>query len=540
MSVTFKGSTVVLFVVAVLSFTSAFAAVTDPVHVEQGLLAGSNGNSPDVRVYRGVPFAAPPVGDLRWKAPQPAAKWQGVRKAAEFSNACWQTPYPAAAAIYQAMLPGLSEDCLYLNVWTPAKSAKDRLPVMVWIHGGGFTRGFGGTSSYNGEALARKGAIIVTINYRLGIFGFFAHPELTAESGHHASGNYALLDQIAALQWVQKNIAAFGGDPTRVTIFGESAGSWAVNALMASPLAKGLFQRAIGESGGLFSPMKTLADAEREGEKLGKLLAPDSAPKESENSKEPAQQDTLKALRAMKPEELLKSAETETVRTIVDGWVLPQDVASIFAQGKQNDVPLIVGYNADEGTTLAPQGTYMTATIFSGGVHKRYGPQADALLKVYPAASDAEAVSSFYSAYRDQAFGWEMRTWARMATSTGHQPAYMYYFSRRAPGPLSAKLRAFHALEIAYVFGTFVWPFPWEDTDKKISDAMTSYWVNFAASGNPNGASLTKWPSYSAKDDQVLEFGDEIAVHSGVNKTGLDFFDSYYHSVRGNSGNNTQ
>ncbi len=540
MSVTFKGSTVVLFVVAVLSFTSAFAAVTDPVHVEQGLLAGSNGNSPDVRVYRGVPFAAPPVGDLRWKAPQPAAKWQGVRKAAEFSNACWQTPYPAAAAIYQAMLPGLSEDCLYLNVWTPAKSAKDRLPVMVWIHGGGFTRGFGGTSSYNGEALARKGAIIVTINYRLGIFGFFAHPELTAESGHHASGNYALLDQIAALQWVQKNIAAFGGDPTRVTIFGESAGSWAVNALMASPLAKGLFQRAIGESGGLFSPMKTLVDAEKEGEKLGKLLAPDSAAKKSEDSKEPAQQDTLKALRSMKPEELLKSAETDTARAIVDGWILPQDVATIFAQGRQNDVPLIVGYNADEGTTLAPQGANLKAFMFVGGVHQRYGPQADALLKVYPAASDEEAVSSFYSAYRDQAFGWEMRTWARMATSTGHQPAYMYYFSRRAPGPLSAKLRAFHALEIAYVFGTFVWPFPWEDTDKKISDAMTSYWVNFAASGNPNGASLTKWPSYSAKDDQVLEFGDEIAVHSEVNKTGLDFFDSYYHSVRGNSGNNTQ
>jgi len=540
MSVTFKGSTVVLFVVAVLSFTSAFAAVTDPVHVEQGLLAGSNGNSPDVRVYRGVPFAAPPVGDLRWKAPQPAAKWQGVRKAAEFSNACWQTSYPAAAAIYQAMLPGLSEDCLYLNVWTPAKSAKDRLPVMVWIHGGGFTRGFGGTSSYNGEALARKGAIIVTINYRLGIFGFFAHPELTAESGHHASGNYALLDQIAALQWVQKNIAAFGGDPTRVTIFGESAGSWAVNALMASPLAKGLFQRAIGESGGLFSPMKTLVDAEKEGEKLGKLLAPDSAAKKSEDSKEPAQQDTLKALRSMKPEELLKSAETDTARAIVDGWILPQDVATIFAQGRQNDVPLIVGYNADEGTTLAPQGANLKAFMFVGGVHQRYGPQADALLKVYPAASDEEAVSSFYSAYRDQAFGWEMRTWARMATSTGHQPAYMYYFSRRAPGPLSAKLRAFHALEIAYVFGTFVWPFPWEDTDKKISDAMTSYWVNFAASGNPNGASLTKWPSYSAKDDQVLEFGDEIAVHSGVNKTGLDFFDSYYHSVRGNSGNNTQ
>jgi para-nitrobenzyl esterase len=538
MSVTFKASTFVLLVVAVLSFaTAGMAAITDPVRVEQGLLAGMNGSSADIRVYRGVPFAAPPVGDLRWKAPQPAAKWQGVRKAAEFSNACWQTPYPAAAAIYQAMLPGLSEDCLYLNIWTPAKSAKNRLPVMVWIHGGGFTRGFSGTSSYNGEVLARKGAVIVTINYRLGIFGFFAHPELSAESGHHASGNYALLDQIAALQWVQKNIAAFGGDPKRVTIFGESAGSWAVNALMASPLAKGLFQRAIGESGGLFSPMKTLAEAESEGEKLGRSLTSDSAPTKSQNAADSARQDTLKALRAIPPAELLKAGNSESARAIVDGWVLPQDVATIFAQGKQNDVPLIVGYNADEGTTLAPQGAHMNAMMFAGGVHQRYGSQADALLKIYPAATDEEAVSSFYSAFRDQAFGWEMRTWARMAAKTGHQPAYMYYFSRRPPGPQSARLRAFHASEIAYVFGTFFWPFPWEDADKKLSDAMTSYWVNFAAGGNPNGGSLTKWPAYSAKDDQVLEFGDQIAVRSGVNKTGLDFFDTYYQSAQPANGN---
>lgn len=527
-------SFVVLLSLGVLALSSAsWATITDPVRVEQGLLAGTNGSPADVRVYRGIPFAAPPVGDLRWKAPQPAAKWQGVRQATEFSNGCWQTQYPAAAAIYQSKLPPLSEDCLYLNIWTPAKSAKDRLPVMVWIHGGGFTRGFSGTSSYNGEVLARKGAIIVTINYRLGIFGFFAHPELSAESGHHASGNYALLDQIAALQWVQKNIAAFGGDSKRVTIFGESAGSWAVNALMASPLAKGLFQRAIGESGGLFSPMKTMAEAEKEGEKLGRLLAPDSASKKSESSgPSPAQQDVLKALRAMKAEALLKAGETETVRAIVDGWVLPQDVATIFAQGKQNDVPLIVGYNADEGTTLAPQGVNMKALMFIGGVHQRYGSQADALLKIYPAASDEQAVSSFYSAYRDQVFGWEMRTWARMAATTGHQPAYMYYFSRRPPGPQSARLRAFHASEIAYVFGTFVWPFPWEDTDKKLSDAMTSYWVNFAASGNPNGASLTKWPVYTAKDDQVLEFGDQIAVRSGVNKAALDFFDTYYQPAK--------
>lgn len=526
-------SVVVLLAVGVLALTSTgVAAITDPVRVEQGLLAGASGSSVDMRVYRGVPFAAPPVGHLRWKAPQPAAKWQGVRQAGEFSNACWQTQYPAAAAIYQAKLPPLSEDCLYLNIWTPAKSAKDRLPVMVWIHGGGFTRGFAGTRSYDGQALARKGAVIVTINYRLGIFGFFAHPALSAESGHHASSNYALLDQIAALHWVQKNIAAFGGAPGRVTIFGESAGSWAVNALMASPLAKGLFHRAIGESGGSFSPMKTLAEAEKEGEKLAASLAPaPAAEAKTEAGDKPSSQSILKALRAKSAEELLKASDAETLRPMVDGWVLPEDVATIFAQGKQNDVPLIVGYNADEGTTLAPQAANLKAMMFTGGVYQRYGSQADAFLKIYPAASDEQAVSSFYSAYRDQVFGWEMRTWARMATKTGHQPAYLYYFSRRPPGPQSARLRAFHASDIAYVFGTFVWPFPWEETDKKLSDAMTSYWVNFAATGNPNGGSLTKWPVYSAKDDQALEFGDQIAVRPEVNKAGLDFFDGYYQSL---------
>src|SRR5579864_5446839 len=251
--------------ITVLLSSAGLAAIIDPVKVEQGLLAGTSGSSADMRVYRGIPFAAPPVGDLRWKAPQPAAKWQGVRQAAEFSNACWQTQYPAAAAIYQAKLPPLSEDCLYLNVWTSAKSAKDHLPVMVWIHGGGFTRGSGTGTAYDGEVLARKGVVLVTMNYRLGVFGFFAHPGLTQESGHHASGNYGLLDQIAALRWVQKNIAAFGGDPKCVTIFGESAGSWAVSGLMASPLAKGLFQRAIGESGGQFADMETLAVAEKAG-----------------------------------------------------------------------------------------------------------------------------------------------------------------------------------------------------------------------------------------------------------------------------------
>ncbi|HEY7401914.1 MAG TPA: carboxylesterase family protein [Candidatus Angelobacter sp.] len=531
-----------IYLVLLLSSLTAFtinAAATDPapVRVEQGLLAGTNGASPGIRVYRGIPYAAPPVGDLRWKAPMPPASWQAVRQATEFSNACWQMPYPPAAAIYQSKLPPLSEDCLYLNIWTPAKSAKDRLPVMVWIHGGGFTRGTANTRAYDGEALARKGAVIVTINYRLGIFGFFAHPGLSAESTHHASSNYALLDQIAALEWVRKNIVAFGGDPGKVTIFGESAGSWAVNALMASPLAKGLFQRAIGESGGSFGPMKSLDDAEKEGAKLGRLLAPDSAPQKPDPSQKsagpagPANADVLKELRAMSAENLLKAGETETVRPIIDGYVLTQDIATTFAQGKQNDVPLIAGYNADEGTTLAPQAANMKAIVFTTGVQQRYGAQAEQMLKIYPAATDEEAVKSFYAAFRDQSFGWEMRTWARMSIKTGHQPAYLYYFSRRPPGPQSERLRAFHASEIAYVFGTFVWPFPWEETDKKLSDAMTSYWVNFARSGDPNGGSLPKWPVYNAGEDQALEFGDQIAIRANINKAGLDFFDGYYQSL---------
>ncbi|MGZ3572829.1 MAG: carboxylesterase/lipase family protein [Gemmatimonadaceae bacterium] len=448
------------------------------VTIDTGTLEGVVDSASGVNVFRGIPYAAPPVGPLRWRPPQPAAHWTGVRPASQLGHNCIQhQPYgdidPFAA--------GISEDCLYLNVWTsslPLPASRVPRPVLVWIHGGGFFAGFGGEERHNGAPLAKKGAVVVTLNYRLGAFGFLAHPALAAkaESPHRAAGNYGLLDQIAALQWVQRNIARFGGDPSRVTIFGESAGSWAVNTLMASPLAKGLFQRAIGESGGSFSAMKTLAEAEKEGEKLAAALtsSPGVEPN-AEGGQTTGAASTLKALRAKTAEELLKASDSETVRTIVDGWVLPQDVATIFAQGKQNDVPLIVGYNADEGTALAPQAANLKAMMFIGGVYQRYGSRADALLKVYPAASDEEAVSSFYSAYRDQVFGWEMRTWARMATQTGHQPAYMYYFSRRPPGPQSAKLRAFHASEIAYVFGTFVWPFPWDDTDKKLSDAMTSY-----------------------------------------------------------------
>lgn len=500
--------------------TAACASIADPVRVEQGLISGTTGKNPEVRVYRGIPYAAPPVGDLRWKPPQPPALWKGVRAAIEFSSDCWQTPYPPAAAIYQSKLRSLSEDCLYLNIWTAAKSEKARLPVMFWIHGGGFTRGAGTGTAYDGEVLAAKGVVVVTINYRLGAFGFMAHPALTTESEHHASGNYGLLDQIAALEWVKKNIAAFGGDPNCVTIFGESAGSWAVNALMASPLAKGLFQRAIGESGGLFSPMTTLAAAEKADEKLVASFIPDTT------------KDVLKALRAVSAEDLVKATATETTRAIVDGYVLPHSVYEIFAQGRQNDVPLLVGNNADEGTALVPQGANIKAAFYTSGARTRYGALADQFLKLYPADSDEQAVKSFYSAYRDQVFGWEMRTWARLQIKTGHQPAYLYYFTRVAPGPLSQRLGAFHALEIAYVFGNFPWPFSWDDSDHKLSDTISSYWVNFATTGNPNGEGLPRWPAYSAQSDQALELGDKISVRSETNKAGLDFFDGYFQSLR--------
>jgi para-nitrobenzyl esterase len=506
-----------ILVVCLLAVPTILCALTDPVRVEQGLLSGTTGKSPEVRVYRGIPFAAPPVGNLRWRAPQPPASWQGVREANEFSKACWQTPYPAAS-IYQAKLPPLSEDCLYLNIWTGAKSSKEHLPVMVWIHGGGFTRGSGTSEGYDGENFARKGVVLVTINYRLGLLGFFAHPALTAESEHHSSGNYALLDMVAALEWVKKNIEAFGGDPQCVTIFGESAGSWAVNALTATPLAKGLFQRAIGESGASFSPMRTLADAEKAGQAFASSVG--------------ASEDVIKTLRAKSAEELLKASDTPVTRPVVDGWVLPQDVATIFAQGKQNDVPLIVGFNADEGTTLAPQGALLTAAAYTSGSRQRFGNLSDEFLKVYPAASNEEAVSSFYSSYRDQTFGWEMRTWARMATASGHHPAYLYYFSHRPPGPQSSRLRAFHACEIPYVFGNFFWPFPWEEADHKLSATVSSYWVNFAKTGNPNGEGLAKWPAYNPTSDQALEFGDVVSVHAGVNKVGLNFFDTYYQSLK--------
>jgi para-nitrobenzyl esterase len=484
-------------------------AIQDPVKTDKGPVLGAAGTNPDVRVYKGIPYAKPPVGDLRWKKPLAVDAWTSVKPANQFAASCMQAPYPENSPYY-SKLGAVSEDCLYLNVWTAAKAAKEKRPVMVWIHGGAFTRGSGATPTYDGEALAAKGAIVVTINYRLGIFGFFAHPELTKESDVHSSGNYGLLDMVAALQWVHENIAAFGGDPKRVTIFGESAGSWGVNYLMASPLAKGLFERVIGESGANFGRNATLADVEKDGVRFGERIG---AP-------------TLAALRAKPADELQKAPGA--FRASVDGWFLPEDVATIFREHKQSDVPMIAGYNHDESRTLQPWPANANMHSFLDQTHKRFGDFAGDFLKLYPAASDAEAADAHYTSTRDQGMGWEMRTWVREQTKSGKAPAYLYFFTRVPPGPNSDRYRAYHASEIQYVFGNLTPNRPWQDADHKVSEAMSSYWVNFAATGNPNGKGLMKWPSYDAKSDPSMVFGDSIDVQHDVNKAGLDFFDRFF------------
>ncbi|HEV2691120.1 MAG TPA: carboxylesterase family protein [Bryobacteraceae bacterium] len=501
-----------IFFAAIASLTLALSlTAADPIHLDTGLISGAPGVNPEVRVYKGIPYAAPPVGERRWKAPQSPAAWTGVREAKEFSPVCMQTPYPETS-LYYSPLGAVGEDCLYLNVWTAAASPKERRPVIVWIHGGGYTRGSGATATYNGENFAKKGVVVVTINYRLGIFGYLAHPELTKESDVHSSGNYGLLDMVAALQWVQKNIAAFGGDPKRVTIFGESAGSSAVNFLMASPLAKGLFQRVIGESGANFGRHTALAEMEQTGARLG----------------------TLAQLRAKSAADLMKVEGS--FRPAVDGWFLPEDVSATFAHGKQSDVPVIAGYNHDETRVLAPWPANGNAKTFLEQVHKRFGSFADEFLKLYPVTSDESAKEAHYESSRDQGMGWEMRTWVRAQNKSGKAPAYLYYFTRIPPSPTSDRYRAYHAAEIQYVFGNLRAGRPWEEADRKLSEAMSSYWVNFATTGNPNGKGLVKWPSYDAKSDPLMEFGDKIDVQHNVNKAGLDFFDRFVASQAGTSG----
>jgi para-nitrobenzyl esterase len=476
--------------------TAAFAQIRyEQLKTADGVLEGVVSADGKVRTFKGIPFAAPPVGPLRWKAPQPPVPWTGVRKASEYGARCMQ------GNIYSDMIfhdSGPSEDCLYLNLWMPANPAVARLPVMVWIYGGGFQAGATSEPRQDAGNLSKKGVLVVSMNYRLGIFGFFSHPELTKESGHDSAGNYGLLDQLAALQWVKKNIATFGGDPGNVTIFGESAGSFSVSALVASPLAKGLFQRAIGESGAYLSsdtlPLKPRAEAEKmDAEFAGSALGTDSLPE----------------LRAKSADEILQAAVKEKqIRFApnVDGYFLPEDATAIYAQGKQSAVPLLAGWNLDEARYGAILGQDApTAANFRTHLQSLYGAHADQMVKLYAGSSDAEVKRAAQDLASDRFIAFSTWKWLEMQQTTAKVPVYRYEFDETLPlapdAPAGAEATAPHASEIEFVFQVLSSrKLPWRPEDRKVSELMGSYWTNFAKTGDPNGAGLPRWPVYTEKD----------------------------------------
>jgi para-nitrobenzyl esterase len=470
--------------------TKEVSKIADTVRIETGLVSGVKGDSGDVTAFKGIPFAAPPVGDLRWKAPQPAKAWQGVKKCKAFGPSPMQSkPVPFMVYTPEFLIPEtpISEDCLYLNVWAKAKAAGKK-PVFVWIYGGGFTSGGAAVPIYNGETMAKKGIIFVSINYRVGVFGFFAHPGLTKESLDHASGNYGLLDQIAALKWIKRNIAAFGGDPDNVTIAGQSAGSMSVNCLVASPLAKGLFNKAIAESGslmlanGLFKA-NNLAAAEEQGLKLAEAVHAAS----------------LTELRNVPAADLMKFPARYA--PIVDGYVLPEPIPQIFASGKQNNVPLITGWNEDEAFVAG----FKKKDAFIQQAKEQYGADADKFLKYFPASTDEEAARSQIKLSRDMVFALSGYKWAGLQSSKSS--VFVYNFNRKLPATADyVKYGAFHTGEVAYVMDNLKFlNRPWEADDFKLADLMSAYWINFIVKGNPNGKGLPLWPQYKTDGSSNYE-----------------------------------
>jgi para-nitrobenzyl esterase len=513
--------------VAFFLATSAPAEIRDPVRLDAGRIRGADTGVAGIRVFRGIPFAAPPVGDLRWRAPRPIAPWRGVRDASRFGDICIQAPGRGRLNI--AVLPDsppMSEDCLYLNVWTPAEQPSDRLPVLVYFFGGAFTEGAGSIPLYDGTALARKGAVVVTMNYRLGAFGFFAHPALTADSDTHASGNYGLADMLASLRWVQANIAAFGGDPANVTIFGQSAGGMAIGSLVASPVAKGLFARAISQSGswmglGMSGGMRTRASAEEAG--VQQAMAAGAS--------------TAAELRALAPEAVVRHLRSAGM--IVDGWIIPEDPSDTFADGRQNRVDVLVGANRDE--SFFPGGP--TAEQFEQQARTQWGQLADQYLALYPHATDAEAAASSAEAFSEGAF-WLSRLYADYQRRLG-QKAWLYWFAQNPPGGTGGPdFPATHAAELPYVFDNLgqLPLYPDGSTpyfagrsapDARVADQMSSYWVNFARTGDPNGPGLPLWPAFSGMgriDAIVLDADPASERLPSIER--MQLLDARYRSIR--------
>jgi para-nitrobenzyl esterase len=511
-------------------------AIQEPIRIEGGLISGTPGWGWRIREYLGIPFAAPPVGNLRWRSPQPVVPWEGVRAADRFSPACIQRTQNPNSGSWNRGLINTSEDCLYLNVWTPASSASERLPVLVWIYGGGGVSGSTAEPIYDGNAIAKKGVVVVSMNYRVNVFGWFAHPELTKESLHHASGNYGSLDQLAGIQWVKNNIGQFGGDPSTITIWGESGGSRSVNFLAVSPLLKGLVRGAIAESHTAFGRMLTLAEAEANGVKFANSIGRTS----------------LADLRTAPAEELLEASiriPQGLNGAIVDGWFLPQDLYTTYSQGKQNDIALITGATNDEGGNIGGIGAAAPAggggrgaspdslATYVAWAKQTFGDKADVLLKLYPARDDAQAKQAYHDVYRDINFAGH-RTWARLQSTTGKALAWIYVFSHVPPHPDGngnnprAPVGAVHFSEVIYVFNNLrVKDYPWTDLDRKVADTLATYWTNFAKAGNPNGPGLTNWPVYNPKDEFWLNIGDNVRLER-FNSVGVDFIAGVQEELR--------
>lgn len=522
---------------------------TQPIKTKYGSISGVYNSNKTVKIFTGIPYAAPPVGDLRWKAPQPPEKWEGILSADKFSNCAVQNRIPTVISKVLSLKMGtdilshsgistaekISEDCLYLNIWTNSNDEKkDKHPVIIYIHGGSYTSGSGSINFYNGESMAKKGAVFVTINYRLGIFGFYANRELTKESDYNASGNYGILDQIMAIKWIKENVSAFGGDPENITIAGESAGSMSVNILQASPLAKGLFQRVIGESGSVFgsrglkgSIMPTLSIAEKSGSELEKMLEVSS----------------LEDLRSLPSDKLLEVSKNFRNRPIVDGYVLPDTIYNIYASGEENDVPALIGYNGNESSlficlpwplSLASQYSAVNAEEFKQKIQATYGNKTDDFFSIYSAGNNDEALKSQLESGAIHWFAWHMYTWANLQSKTGKENVYTYYFTHIQPG--SSQLiewGAFHGSEIAYAYGNLdKIDLSYKDYDYRLSDTMQSYWYNFAATGNPNGAGLPQWSAYNINNEKTtMELGNQIKMIATPNKDEMDFFTKYEASI---------
>jgi para-nitrobenzyl esterase len=512
----FKHSSCFIVLVILAFFAGACSSppLTTTVEVTGGAIEGVEQDG--IFSYKGIPFAAPPVGDLRWHAPEPVEAWTGVRKADTFGPACMQ------AGNSMGNTAPVSEDCLYLNVWSPAKQTDEKIPVLFWIYGGGFSGGSTSTPMYDGAGFAKKGVVFVSVAYRVGPFGFLAHPELSLESGGRGSGNYGLEDMIAGLKWVQKNIGRFGGDPSKVTIFGHSAGGMAVNMLAASPVTKGLFNGAICMSGGSFAPLQTSNQAVTG---LG-IPALDVAESTGEEFLKNLGAADIEAARALSAEEIQKSLGGGLrFRPVADGYIIPTDLYTLYQEGRFNDTPILVGNTSDELGSFRGSKS-ITAAQFERQVKSQYGPLADTILEAYPHSTDAEAARSSKDLSRDSMFAWSTWTWARLQSEKGRGKAYEYYYDYH---PNSPEGGSGHGSDVPYAFQT-LGPGPQgapKPEDLKLSDMISSYWSNFAKTGDPNGPGLPEWPAFTDNDQKAMVFDTEPSARPVPNLDKLKAYDAY-------------